>query len=101
MTRALLATPTPRGPAQTGRQWSTQTPVAEATIQLQSWTTARGSTMASGQTLEACCVQGSTPSDQHHRHLLNQGERISSSRWLNSGKLNVTLKTGENTRSPV
>ena len=101
MTRALPATPTPRGPAQTGQQWSTQTPVAEATIRLRSWTTARGSTMALGQTLDARCVQGSTPSDQHHRHLLNQGETVSSSRWLNSGKLNVTLKTGENTWSPV
>ena len=76
-------------------------PVAEMTVRLQSWTTARRSAMASGKTLDARCVQSSTPRDQYHRHLLNQGETVSSSRWLNSGKLNVILKTGENKWSPV
>lgn len=76
-------------------------PVAEMTVRLQSWTTARRSVMASGKTLDARCVQSSTPRDRHHRHLLNQGETVSSSRWLNSGKLNVILKTGENIWSPV
>lgn len=91
----------PGGTAQTGWPRSTQTPGAEMTARLRSWTTVKGSMTASGQTLDVCCVQVATPSDQHHRHLLSRGAAASPSGRLNSGMLNGALMTGGNTRSPV